>query len=241
MISPIYDLDNLFKIAEAEGKTSELCDPGSTFRTAAEICRKCLEDNEAMSTDVSYLDLIVPGLDEYLDFCHIGVTTLTHTFTGTNGQVSTVRYVVPGLETITASMPTTALESPSLSTRSGSSNSYVMPVDSPSMSLDNSPGDPGNKSWIAGPLLGSIIGVAVILGTVIHIWRRRSSITRSDGLEPPNDKAQLHSDCIPKPAHETEAQVMYEMEGSSAQPVETVANEVPAVELVAAGKRNNAD
>ncbi|KAH6871991.1 hypothetical protein B0T10DRAFT_589155 [Thelonectria olida] len=236
----VEEQDNALKIAEAEGKTSELCNPGSTFRTAVEIYRKCLQESTADNL-AGHVDAIGPQFDEYLDFCHIGLTSSTRTFTRTDDSVGVVTYVVPE-EAITASMSTTALESPSLSTRSGLSNSSVMPVDSPSMSPDSSSSRSSeNKSWIAGPILGSIFGMALILGTVVYIWRRQSRVTRPDGLDPPYNKAQLHSDCIPKPAHETGAQVIYEMEGSSAQPVEKAANEVPAAELAAAGERNNTD
>ncbi|KAH7124510.1 hypothetical protein EDB81DRAFT_889955 [Dactylonectria macrodidyma] len=229
--------NNVSTIAEAEGKTSELCEPGSTFRMAIEICNKCIVEATGHQfvngATVDVLNLI----DEYLDFCHIGVTTSMDTYTMSDGRLGTVAYIMPVAEATTVSLSATALESPSLSTRSGLSNSSVTPVDSRSISPDSSSTkSSGNKSWIAGPILGSIIGVALILGTVVYIWRRRSRVTRPDGLEPPYGKAQLHSDCIPKSARETEAQVIHEMEGPSAQPVEKAANEVPAAELAAAGE-----
>lgn len=87
--------------------------------------------------------------------------------------------------------------------------------------------------WLAGAIVPSVVLFLVLLAIGI-IWarkHRRAKRTRLHATEAEEgkhqDKAQLHSECLPRP--------VFELEGpaSSKAPVEKPANEVPARELPA--------
>ena len=79
-----------------------------------------------------------------------------------------------------------------------------------------------NKAWIAGPVIGAVVGLALILG-IIFLLRRRKQGPLAAALEPEAEK-------VPK---ELQAETIHEMEGSSPIDlfVEKPANEFPAKEL----------
>ena len=65
-----------------------------------------------------------------------------------------------------------------------------------------------SKAWIAGPVVGSVVGTGLISVSVILFWHRR--IIRRRDKNP--EIAQLHSDCLPHELGNTERQ----------KPVETI-------------------
>lgn len=97
------------------------------------------------------------------------------------------------------------------------------------------------NSWIAGPVVGSIAGLALIFGLAFWLWRRR----RSRAAVPPStqpdehlEKAQLHGDSmkLPEPIRaELHPDSVHEMEGSAFFEVSSTSNpsEKPANEAVA--------
>jgi hypothetical protein len=93
----------------------------------------------------------------------------------------------------------------------------------------------GTSAWLAGPIVGAIGGAALLFGGVAYFYRRHRPRRTVDVVEPlalePDDlavafdKAQLHSECMPRP-------VPQELEGSFPAPVsELNVNEVPAHEM----------
>lgn len=89
-------------------------------------------------------------------------------------------------------------------------------------------------AWVAGPVVGCVAGIVMIaLGALI--WARRRRRRRSDEgrreqpvAEDPLGKAQLHSECVPRPMTPSE------MDGGRKtfwQLDEMSANEIPAAEL----------
>ncbi|KAK8122418.1 hypothetical protein PG984_011088 [Apiospora sp. TS-2023a] len=53
-----------------------------------------------------------------------------------------------------------------------------------------------SKAWIAAPVIGSLAGIALVVATVLLLFRRRKK-SRDWGNDV-LDKPQLHSDCIPR-------------------------------------------
>ncbi|CAI6014732.1 unnamed protein product [Clonostachys chloroleuca] len=90
-----------------------------------------------------------------------------------------------------------------------------------------------SNAWIAGPVVGGVAGLGIAIFAALWFWRRRSRRTTpvpEDGEH--YEKAQLHSDCIPKPVLEAADGAIHEMQGSSPQKAaEKAANEPPCYEL----------
>jgi len=96
----------------------------------------------------------------------------------------------------------------------------------------------GNAAWVAGPIVGCVAGIAMIASAGL-VWMRRRKRRRresEDGgrgrgdqsAEDPLGKAQLHSECVPRPM------TPREMDGGRKtfwQLDEMAANEIPAAEL----------
>ncbi len=71
----------------------------------------------------------------------------------------------------------------------------------------SSPAPSLNHSWIAGPVVGSILGIATVVAVVYLTKRRQAKATAAqqpakdindnDSLHSSQAKAQLHSECIP--------------------------------------------
>ena len=97
-----------------------------------------------------------------------------------------------------------------------------------------------SHTWIAGPIVGSVAGLALILGGLFYFWLRQRKAKgmgiEPDGPDPTFGKPQLHSDCISKPETKTHAELhpecIHEIHGSPClHQAEKPANEVPAQEL----------
>lgn len=91
---------------------------------------------------------------------------------------------------------------------------------------------PPSHAWIAGPVVGSIVGLTIVLGVLFYLWQRRHRLSIPDTFDPMYDKAQLHSDCIPKPELDAQANTIHELDAQPAPPrAEMPINEVSAAEL----------
>lgn len=89
-----------------------------------------------------------------------------------------------------------------------------------------------SHAWIAGPVVGSIMGLAIVLGVLSCLWRRRHRLSKPDTFDSMHDKAQLHSDCVPKPELDAQTNTIHELDAQPAPPrVEMPVNEATAAEL----------
>ncbi|KAL7937688.1 hypothetical protein V8C35DRAFT_293249 [Trichoderma chlorosporum] len=247
-ISPICfgPCNNAFVIVQKDGKTPALCDDPN-YRDLVNVCSKCLTANPPAQNTTGLV-----SSDPYFQlifYCEFAVHTVTGSFTQTNGQLTTVIYIVP--ESLAATSTTgstttsrdtkTSQSPPSTSAKAStdkpatptSSNSHGATSSSP-VPVDTSAPAPSSHAWIAGPILGSIIGLAVICGILFYLWRRHGQANRAThnatNYDAPYDKAQLHSDCIPKP--EPQPVAIHELDSNAMCPrAEMSVNEAPAVEL----------
>lgn len=84
-------------------------------------------------------------------------------------------------------------------------------------------------------MVGSVAGIALILGALFFLWRKRQHVRSIGNVNPTFDKPQLHSDSIPWPLHEIGTRDIHELTGDYPHPAEKAANETPAAELPAWG------
>jgi hypothetical protein len=113
---------------------------------------------------------------------------------------------------------------PAPSTSSASTSTSAPTTTPPTDGFESEPSNSSDTAWIAGPVIGSVFGLAVILG-MLFFWRRRR---RSQAAA--HASSELDAE---KPPAEMSHQVAYEMEGSSPIDlyVEKPANEYPGKEL----------
>lgn len=70
-----------------------------------------------------------------------------------------------------------------------------------------------------------------MLGVLFYL-RRRYRLSKPDTFDPMYDRAQLHSDCIPKPELDAQTNTVHELDAQPAPPrAEMPVNEATAVEL----------
>ncbi|KXH31669.1 hypothetical protein CSIM01_08619 [Colletotrichum simmondsii] len=197
---------------------------------------------------------VEPKFKEYLDYCNgkpsdwtyapsqLTVVTRAHwgPLTDFYGEL-----VAGGLPTITATelKPTDSSETGGGWPSSSSTETGKTPGAGDSGPI------PGNSAWIAGPVIGVITAIMLLLGALWFLRRRRHRVvdkeesmatgiaigTRGGGYgQEEYEKPQLHSDCIPR---------RMELEGSypnsPMSPLsEMTANEVAAQELSVPGSQH---
>jgi hypothetical protein len=102
------------------------------------------------------------------------------------------------------------------------------------------------KAWVAGPVVGSAAGVALIV-VLYYFWRRRrpksssGEVQEKDGRPlPPQSPQDLQAECesVKELSIERANSTVYEMPGSTPPIAEKPANEVPAQELSANANRD---
>ncbi|KAH8897651.1 hypothetical protein GQ53DRAFT_884363 [Thozetella sp. PMI_491] len=215
-----YDACNSAYIqAQQSGKTAALCASGSAFSQEYGACQSCVAVN---NLDPKNLD---PKFQEFLDFCtatppqsrtdvSVSLWTVTTTLIELNGSPTLWTYTTSSTitrdnnarntTTISSQNSTSVITSTTVTDSTTATSSTISPTDS--AELTQSGGDPPrSNAWIAGPIVGSILG----LGFVLLIWAicvtRSKSHKRHLGAElegegwNTGDKPQLHSDDIKLP------------------------------------------
>lgn len=71
-----------------------------------------------------------------------------------------------------------------------------------------------------------------MFGVLFYLWRRRQRHSKPDTFDPMYDRAQLHSDYIPKPELDAQTNTIHELDAQPAPPrAEMPVNEAIAAEL----------
>lgn len=223
------------RIASDVGRTPELCEDGSDFRIAFGACSDCVAANDDSNQDLA--EYVNRELERHLEYCDIPFASQTLTFINS----STTRTDIILVEATSTSSTTI----PSSTTTTAPSSTESVEPGSGAERLKSS------KAWIAGPVVGSVVGLALLLSLAFLLGRRRrkkkeeteegdEAVTEGPVYSEPADeshgKAQLHADDMPKPITpiaELHPDTIYEIEGSSPNDllVEKPANETPAREL----------
>ncbi|KAM6487676.1 hypothetical protein HDV62DRAFT_159075 [Trichoderma sp. SZMC 28011] len=224
-------------IAQAQGLKSQLCAPNSAFIEAVDSCSACIKTQGPNPRGgISSISHLLPALE----FCHL-LSYSTLKYTSTNGQIATIVYLLPtnnaATKTSSSSRTITTSKKTSRATTPSRTSTLAIPTSlapqnaasSPSVSgihcmwkssgvfafisdIYNLAATPPSHAWIAGPIVGSIVGLAIVFGVLFYLWRRRYRHSKPDNFDP----AQLHSDCIPKPELDAQTNMIHELD---AQPV----------------------
>lgn len=222
------------RIASDVGRTPELCEDGSDFRIAFGACSDCVAANNDSNQDLR--GYVNRELESYLEYCDIPFASQTLTFTNPSTTRTDI-ILVEATSTSSTTISSTTTTAP-LSTESADSGS-------------GTGGSKSSKAWIAGPVVGSVVGLALLLSLAFLLGRRRrkkkeeteegdeamtQAPAESEPAEESHGKAQLHADDMPKPITpiaELHPETIHEVEGSSPHDlrVEKPANETPAREL----------
>ncbi|VUC21195.1 unnamed protein product [Clonostachys rosea] len=208
--------NNAYSVAISIGNVDELCKVDGDFIAALNSCVRCIDENKKDS-DQSLPD----ELRQITSICAGGLVFTTDTFLMRDGTTSTITHLVNISSTST--MPSTSIQSASTTSAPAATSSAAA-------------SGPSSNAWIAGPVVGGIAGLGIAILAGLWFWRRRSR-RPSPALEDEEhfDKAQLHSDCIPKPMHEAADGAIHEMQASLPLKItaEKAANEPPCYELPA--------
>jgi hypothetical protein len=92
--------------------------------------------------------------------------------------------------------------------------------------VESSESRPSSKAWIAGPVIGAFAFIAILISILIYLRRRQARQSQPaerhvDTTQATHEKAQLHSDCVPRPDP-------YELEGSHPlPPAELTPEDIP--------------
>ncbi|QYT05213.1 hypothetical protein H0G86_012107 [Trichoderma simmonsii] len=202
-------------IAQAQGLKSQLCAPNSAFMEALDSCSACIKTQGPNPRGgISSISQLLPALE----FCHL-LSYSTLKYTSTNGQIATIVYLLPtnnaATKTSSSSRTITTSKKTSRATTPSRTSTLAIPTSLAPQNAASSPSvsaTPPSHAWIAGPIVGSIVGLAIVFGVLFYLWRRRYRHSKPDNFDP----AQLHSDCIPKPELDAQTNMIHELD---AQPV----------------------
>ncbi|KAI5464422.1 hypothetical protein BGZ63DRAFT_451652 [Mariannaea sp. PMI_226] len=244
-----------YGLAESTGKTPALCAPSSPFRLAYNQCAKCIRENIDLSKDLAD-DYVDPAFNQFINYCDFSVEITVGIFTKIDGQVQTLTYIIPLADatsvltsssttlkslpskptTSTAqptstSKPTISTAQPTSTSLSGQTISTNVPVDSSTSKSDGGL----SRVWIAGPVIGGGVVLAVIFAIIFLLKRRAKKPASAPEGSWVYTKAELHADCVsPEKPGELEGQELFELDGSTPRPTELSVEQVPASELVCA-------
>nr|XP_036577742.1 nonsense-mediated mRNA decay protein [Colletotrichum truncatum]KAF6784801.1 nonsense-mediated mRNA decay protein [Colletotrichum truncatum] len=225
--------ENAYGTAQQYGKDPVICQPGSDFQTDLASCTVCIEENAEAAQEVLRTS-IWTKLEQYTEFCKGDVKLFTSTFVIPNNDGVSITV----FRTYTTTVPFTFLTSSATnSSTSSASVSTTSAAVEASQTAQREQAQPRSSAWIAGPIVGAIVVIGILLGGC-WFWRRRrkqkailptTAIADSDG-KGRYEKAELH-------ANHMQRSPPMELEGSYPDPVpEMSANEVAAQEMLASDK-----
>ncbi|KAK0766480.1 hypothetical protein N5P37_000205 [Trichoderma harzianum] len=204
-------------IAQAQGLKSQLCAPNSAFIEALDSCSACIK---TQGPNPRGGILSISPLLPFLEFCHL-LSYSTLMYTSTNGQITTIVYLLPtnnaATNTSSSSRTITTSKKTSRATTPSRTSTLAIPTSLAPQNAASSPSvsaTPPSHAWIAGPVVGSIVGLAIVFGVSFYLWRRRYRHSKPDNFDP----AQLHSDCIPKPELDAQTNMIHELDAQPELP-----------------------
>ncbi|KAI1086732.1 hypothetical protein F5B19DRAFT_478159 [Rostrohypoxylon terebratum] len=218
-----YDpCNNAYLSAQKIGKTPALCAANSTFRSYAVTCENCVGESIKSDTSLSTLEQFVeycdsidpiPGLNSTasINITSYSIVPTVAPFTTTIGGVVTTWSFTTNV-TQYPQVPNTAIVqipqtvNGQLTTWTFTTTYSNLPSNAAFVSNDSSTPSPthissvvpsGNRAWIAGPIVGCVVGVSLIFIGGFFLWRHRRN-----GRKP---STELEARGIPEPKSELEA------------------------------------
>lgn len=217
----------------------ELCDPDFRFIGAVDACLLCIYESGKLEKGQAPYDLLEADFQSAVDFCMIdndrplptgidpreGIISSSQSSRPSSSSTSTRASMTP----ITTLLETTTSATTASETTAPDTNS-----DLDADTSSTSPQSSTNRAWIAGPVVGGILGLALLLILALFCYRRQTR--RSDDakagspsevafaeLDPKDVKFELGSQGSPDSANKT-------LRGATA-PVEMPANEPAGQEM----------
>ncbi|KAJ0166494.1 hypothetical protein CTA2_7113 [Colletotrichum tanaceti] len=234
---------------QSVGKTPSICDKDSDFSRSYRECVSCFEANSDPTNDAINVYL-APRFRQFLDYCALQTTQPSYPstlltirtvvqFADITAIDGKVRSGVLQTKTVTELKAEASTE---LHTFSRQTLSWQTPIPSETKSSETEhsgtsatgarePSPETSNAWIAGPVIGVLTAILLVLAGLWFLRRRRrrgldgsAAGVNDDGKEA-FVKGQLHSDCVPR-------QPATELEGSyPATTPEMMANEIAAQEM----------
>ncbi|KAI0913144.1 hypothetical protein F4823DRAFT_107689 [Ustulina deusta] len=202
--SVCYDIcDVSFLAAQTIGKDPSICDPDSAFINYYTACLACLQTNPSpdlsatLNNNFQSFDGYCQSLGIELPAAIVTSVVITISNHPLTIPISTVVGVATYVPSSTRSTALSSIFNASSAAWSGSSKTSLSPSTSPT----NSPSEGSDSSsrgpaWVAGPAVGSIAGILLLVILPGFLWYRHRK--RLSGFHDPYEKPQLHSDCIPR-------------------------------------------
>ncbi|KAI8656755.1 hypothetical protein NCS56_01280400 [Fusarium sp. Ph1] len=244
-----YYCEGAYEYARLTGRTEALCE-GVVFYDLYQTCANCIEDETDSDNAREYVE---SKLGRFVDYC-ASFTSLTNWAT---------------MATASATLATAAEDEQASATEAASANNADDSIfrNVPAATSNNAPSVTGesdrldpptsssaseekgssgrNQTWIAGPIVGSVVAVLILAGVGFWWYRRRKRTPKPPSSPQDNqesvqfDKPQLHSECIPRPSPGQVVTALPADQGHahSYSYGEMPANEAPIYELSAEGRR----
>ncbi|KAN0098962.1 hypothetical protein V8E51_014625 [Hyaloscypha variabilis] len=216
------------------------CTPNSSFIEDCGHCQSCVEEYAIDNGDVASFAALEVALSDIVNLCATvpAVSTEIQALQSQASRFSALGAVLAsttGSATMTGSLAITS--APTATATSGS----AAKTSSSSKPTQSSTPTPLSPTWIAGPVLGSVMGIGTVIIVIFFTRRKRKqqdmqskAMIKMDEIEKPklfdND-----ADSAASPAAPEKARVHAEVAAEIAAPVEAEVHEVhelPAVEPV---------
>ncbi|KAE9373050.1 hypothetical protein N431DRAFT_337466 [Stipitochalara longipes BDJ] len=230
-----------------DGATTS-CVPNSSFIQDCGHCQSCVETYAIENGGIASLSQLEEVMINILNLCE-NVTAVSTDIAALQSQASRLSVLGaelasttdPALATMTGSItlttpPTATSSEPAWMTMTGDAANNPSFASSTSLPNPTQSATPGslNPTWIAGPVVGSVMGICTVI-TVIFFTRRkqRREQAREDIKLDELEKPKLFHDA--DSAHSPSAPEKAQLHAESAPPVEVEVHEVhelPAVEPV---------
>ncbi|KAI1739737.1 hypothetical protein F4680DRAFT_421387 [Xylaria scruposa] len=219
--SECYDVcNNAILEAENSGKSSSLCTSDSVYFANYTTCLACLQEHPSDELSRS-LDNSFAQFNDYCESFGIAVPeAITTTVVATLDNrivtipITTVLGYASGTPSPDLTTPSNLSSTTPSAHRTSFSSTLINPIASPTDTSSSESSHSQNRAWIAGAAVGSIAGVLFVAALPGFLWYYRRRRQRHK-LQSPFEKAQLHSDCIPR--QELEGTQISELEAPVAE------------------------
>ncbi|KAI8655030.1 hypothetical protein NCS57_01250600 [Fusarium keratoplasticum] len=244
-----YYCEYAYQYARLAGRTEALCEDNG-FYDLYQTCANCIEDETNSDNARKYIE---PKLGRFVDYCAsftsltnwatMGTASATLATAAEDEQSSATEAASTNHADDSTSRNAPAVTSNNAPSVTGELDGLDLPTSSNASEAKDSSGR--NQAWIAGPIVGSVVAVLILAGVGLW-WYRRRKRTPKPPSSPQDiqesvhfDKPQLHSECIPRPSPGQVVTTLPVDQGQahSYSYGEMPANEAPAYELSAEGRR----
>ncbi|KAI5919427.1 hypothetical protein F4810DRAFT_687386 [Camillea tinctor] len=194
--------NNAFTIAQAIGRSPALCELDGEFAESYSACLICVGTQTQDTVESSFA--------EYVDYCNSLGVNLSSAAPATSTPTSIALTAVVTVPTVindqtTTWMFTTTYASLAIPGQNGTNGAPISTTASNNVSSTETAitlSETRSQAWIAGPIVGSVAGVALILLTIMLLWQRKRKRARSSTAQELHGetakKSELHGTTAPQ-------------------------------------------